>query len=72
MLFRSTCETILKQHRLNNTVEAKKNVVWVLQNMNLLPSDADSDDYVENDIIINTMMDNVFNFNDNESLNQQE
>ena len=57
---KNKCDLILKHHRSNKPIEAKKNVVRVLQNMNLLPFEVDSDDFMENECIINTMMDNIF------------
>lgn len=56
------CELILKQHIANNTVEAKRNIVHVLQSMQILPMDVDPDEYIEDDIIVNHMVDNVFQF----------
>ena len=64
---KSQCENILRNHIANNTVEAKRNVVRVLQNMHIIPSDADIDDYMTDDLIVNTMNDNVFTSDDEDS-----
>ena len=53
------CEYILKQHTQNNSIDSKKTFVRVLQEMDVLPQDGDSDTYMDEDIIINTMMDNA-------------
>ena len=53
------CEYLLKQHTQNNSVDSKKTFVRLLQDMNVLPQDDDSNHYMQDDIIINTVMDNV-------------
>ena len=71
---KTQCDKILQQHISNNTVEAKKNIVRVLQSMNVIPTEDDSDDYMNDDIIINNMMENtVDNINeDDPPIHQQE
>ena len=59
------CDSILEQHKANNTIDAKKNIVRILQNMNILPEDIDSDEYMDNEFIVNTMMDNMYEPSDN-------
>ena len=58
------CEYLLKQYTQNNSVDSKKTFVRVLQEMNVLPQDGDSDTYMEDEIIINTTMDNVLEPNE--------
>ena len=52
------CENILKQHVSNNTVNSKKTFIRVLKNMEVLADKMDSDDYMDNNIIINTLLEN--------------
>lgn len=52
------CSAILKQHIRNNTVDSKRVFVRMLQNMDVLSIDDDSDTYLEHDIIVNTITDN--------------
>ena len=58
------CEALLRQHIHNNSVESKKTFVRTLQGINVLPEEGDSDENMENDIIINIMMDNAINPDD--------
>ena len=53
------CEYILKQHTQNNSIDSKKTFVRVLQEMEVLAQDGNSDTYMDEDIIINTMIDNA-------------
>ncbi len=53
------CDQILRQHIQNNSVESKKTFVRTLQGMNVLPIDGDSDTYMDDDVIINTVVDNA-------------
>ena len=53
------CEYLPKQYTQNNYVESKKTFVRVLQDMNVLPQDNDSNHYMQDNIIISTVMDNV-------------
>ena len=70
---KNQCDRILQQHISNNTVEAKKNIVRVLQSMSVIPMEADSNDYMDDDIIINNMMDNtVEDTNEDDPITQQE
>ena len=52
------CDTILRQHIRNNTVDSKRVFVRTLQNMNILSQAEDCDKFLEYDIIVNTMTDN--------------
>ena len=52
---------ILRQHIRNNTVDSKRTFVQTLQNMNIFSYTEDSDSYLENDMIINTMTNNGIN-----------
>ena len=52
------CDTILRQHIRNNTVESKRVFVQTLQNMNILSHADDSDTYLDNELIIHTLTDN--------------
>ena len=52
------CEAILRQHICNNTIDSKRVFVRTLQNMNILSQTEDSDEFLEHDIIVNTMTDN--------------
>ena len=61
------CDTILRQHIRNNTVESKRIFVRTLQNMNILSQDDDSDTYLENDMIVHTLTDNGIEHNDLQS-----
>ena len=54
------CEYLLKQYAQTNSVDSKKTFVRLLQEMTVLPPDDESDNYMDEDIIINTVMDNVF------------
>ena len=40
-------------------MDAKRTFVRTLQGLSILPQDDDSDHYLENDVIINTMIDNA-------------
>ena len=53
------CDNVLSAHITNNSVESKKSFVRVLQQANVLPDDEDSDVYMEDDIVVNTMTDNA-------------
>ena len=64
------CEYVLKQYTQNNSVDSKKMFVRVLQEINVLPQENDSDHYMEDDIIINTVMDNIFTPNEATSNNE--
>ena len=55
----SKCKEILRQHVHNNTVDSKKTFVRTLQSLNVLPDTDDSDQYMEDDAIICTMIDNA-------------
>ena len=52
------CETILKHHVRNNTVDNKQIFVRTLQNMNILSHDQESDSYLENNLIVHTLTNN--------------
>ena len=58
------CDMILRQHIRNNTVDSKRIFVRTLQNMNVLSHSEDSDSYLANDMIVNTMTDNGIDNND--------
>ena len=58
------CEKILTQHIANNTVNAKRTFIRTLINMEVLPHAEDSDAYLSEDIIVNTVMDNDINDGD--------
>ena len=49
-----------KQYTQTNSVDSKKTFVRVLQEMNVLPQDDESNNYMDEDIVINTVMDNIF------------
>ena len=53
------CEHILRQHIQNNSVDYKKTFVRTLQGIDVLPMDGNSDDYMEEDIVIHTTIDNA-------------
>ena len=61
------CDTILRQHIRNNTVESKRVFIRTLQNMNILAHADDSDTYLENDMIIHTLTDNGIDHDDFQS-----
>ena len=52
------CDHVLKQHVMNNTVNSKRTFVRTLMNMDIIPHDDDSDEYLHNDIIVNAIIDN--------------
>ena len=58
------CTAILNQHIRNNTVDSKRTFVRTLQNMEILSIDDDCDEYLDHDIIINTITDNGFHDRD--------
>ena len=58
------CDTILRQHICNNTVESKRVFVRTLQNMNILSHADDSDTYLDNDLIIHTLTGNGIEHSD--------
>ena len=64
---RDKCSAILKQHIQNNTVDSKRVFVRILQNMEVLSLDDDSDTYLEHDFMVNTLTDNGFDNNDFQS-----
>ena len=63
--FSDKCETILRQHIRANTIESKRVFVRTLQNMEILSQADDADEFLEHDIIVNTMTNNGI---DNEDL----
>ena len=58
------CDTILRQHIRNNTIESKRVFVRTLQNMNILSESENPDSYLETDMIVHTMIDNGIDDND--------
>ena len=55
----SKCKEILRQHVHDNTIDSKKTFVRTLQSLHVLPDTDDSDQYMEDDAIICTMIDNA-------------
>ena len=61
------CATILRQHIRTNTVDSKRVFVRTLQNMNILSQDDDSDSYLQNDMIVHTLIDSGIDNNNYQS-----
>ena len=60
--FKSTndaqCQKVLKQHTTQNTISSKRTFVRALQMAHVLPDSDDSDCYLDDDIIVNSLNDN--------------
>ena len=52
------CNKVLRQHITNNTVTSKRTFVRALQMAQVLPDSEDSDQYLEDDIIVQAFTDN--------------
>ena len=65
--YNDKCDTILRQHIRTNTVDSKQVFVRTLQNMNILSQDDDSDSYLQNNMIVHTLIDNGIDNNDFQS-----
>ena len=53
------CDYLLKQYIRSNSLDSKKTFVRTLQGINALPDDENSDHYMDEDVIIHTMIDNA-------------
>ena len=52
------CDTVLQKHITQNSISSKKTFVRALQQAHVLPDDNDSDQYMDEDIIIQAIIDN--------------
>ena len=58
---KTQCETILQKHISQNSVSSKKTFVRALQQAQVLSEAEDSDDLMDDDLIINALQDNNIN-----------
>lgn len=61
---KSQCETILRKHISQNSVSSKKTFVRALQQAQVLPEAEDSDDLMDNELVVNVLQDNDIQLED--------